>query len=1054
MFRVGSTNDHLGIDPACVRQALRDWSSLKCLGENPAAKTELVSQHQEKSGYSDTCAGRGLALREVLQEALAALQPEPAAPVLEDKRWRPYLILSEQFQKGRSPDWLCEQFHISRATYYLEQQRALEMLTGVLQSRQEKAAAEQAQRRPTLWDFRPASHAQVFMAPPRAAQPLLGREELIDTLKRSLFDRRAARAAALHGLPGSGKTSLAVELAYDPAVRKEFADGVLWAGLGQHPNLTALMGAWAAELGIPADAAASRSGLEERAAMIRAAIGLRRFLIVIDDAWQIDAAFGLKAGGPNCAYLLTTRHASLAVEFAGTRAFRIEELGREDGMALLKWFAPAAFAANPQAAEDLVVSVGALPLALVLMGSYLQVQSAHDQPRRIQQALEFLRQRQAYYQLQRSQSPLEAHPGLPPGEPESLQAVIGLSEAALPPGAQQVFHGLALFPSKPNTFSEQAALAVCACSTADLDTLVDSGLLEPVLDDRYRMHQAISDYARQKAPGAEAVKRMVNFYLAWAAAAPNSLAKLDLEISNIAESCRLAFQQGIHAEAIRLVTVFFAFLEVRGLYDLAGSLLEDALSAAASRDDLETQADILLKMGDIEVRRGQFCSASSHLEQAVSISHEKGLREMEARGVFHLGMAKLYAGEISLGFAVLNQALALARQVEDALLQCFDLNGLGFACQETAQFGAARAYLKEALDLAQNEHLPRGLGWAHQNRCMLEIQSGQYELARDDSRACVQVYQAIGDRRGTAWQMYHEGRIDRHWGDYDSAALRFETALRQLEELGDGMGEGFCLHNLGLLKAERGEWLSAWEDYRNAQRIFESIGCQSGIAQCLHSLALLQRKSGSPRAAIPLLERAMEMREQISFRRGVGVSLGIYALCLYESGRLIPAFECAERAVALFRRLEIPANLASALVYWGRMQMECGNPVEAASVFKEALQVRLEIHQPHLLLEPQAGLAASALLQGRRELAWQACEDAWLTFNKLQAGGLQVMDHPGWVCLHLGKTMRALGFVERAQAVWQWGKKAIREQAERLPPDADAATYLKKNVENRVLLAL
>ena len=39
-----------------------------------------------------------------------------------------------------------EQLHISRATYYLEQQRALETLTGILQAWQERASGCGAHR--------------------------------------------------------------------------------------------------------------------------------------------------------------------------------------------------------------------------------------------------------------------------------------------------------------------------------------------------------------------------------------------------------------------------------------------------------------------------------------------------------------------------------------------------------------------------------------------------------------------------------------------------------------------------------------------------------------------------------------------------------------------------------------------------------------------------------------------------------------------------------------------------------------------------------------------
>src|SRR5947209_726564 len=68
-------------------------------------------------------------------------------------------------------------------------------------------------------------------------QPLVGRESLLDTLKQRLCAGKDVALLALHGLPGVGKTALAVALASDQNVREYFHDGILWAGLGPHPNL-------------------------------------------------------------------------------------------------------------------------------------------------------------------------------------------------------------------------------------------------------------------------------------------------------------------------------------------------------------------------------------------------------------------------------------------------------------------------------------------------------------------------------------------------------------------------------------------------------------------------------------------------------------------------------------------------------------------------------------------------------------------------------------------------------------------------------------------------
>src|SRR5689334_7919672 len=68
--------------------------------------------------------------------------------------------------------------------------------------------------------------------PPLSAGPdgLVGRDELLHRLKQQLCTGKSLALSALNGLPGVGKTALAVELVHDPDVRAHFHDGVLWSG--------------------------------------------------------------------------------------------------------------------------------------------------------------------------------------------------------------------------------------------------------------------------------------------------------------------------------------------------------------------------------------------------------------------------------------------------------------------------------------------------------------------------------------------------------------------------------------------------------------------------------------------------------------------------------------------------------------------------------------------------------------------------------------------------------------------------------------------------------
>src|SRR5260370_3040183 len=113
----------------------------------------------------------------------------------------------------------------------------------------------------------------------------------------------------------------------------------------------------------------------------------RRMLLVIDDAWTDQEALALHLGGDQCVHLLTTRLPQVALAFAPQEQLLIPELDAPTGVELLAHYVPALVKENPQAIDDLVSTVGGLPLALTLLGHYLAAQALSGQPHRLQTAL-------------------------------------------------------------------------------------------------------------------------------------------------------------------------------------------------------------------------------------------------------------------------------------------------------------------------------------------------------------------------------------------------------------------------------------------------------------------------------------------------------------------------------------------------------------------------------------------------------------------------------------------------------------------------------------------
>lgn len=390
---------------------------------------------------------------------------------------------------------------------------------------------------------------------------LVGRDTLLFDLRQELCSSQVLPLVGLYGLPGVGKTSVAVQLAHDPLIKKHFCDGVLWVSLGPSPTVLSSLARWGALLGVIPSHLQDSSSIDQWAEAIRFAIGNRKLLLVIDDAWDLAHALVFKVGGYNCACLLTTRFPHIALHMSTHNAHVVYELTEADGVALLERLAPGIVSYESQAVHDLVRSVGGLPLALTLMGKFLRAQAYNQQPRRIHSAVKRLLNARERLYLNEPYAPLDRHTSLLQGTILSLQSVIAVSDDLLSVVAQQSLRMLALFPPKPNSFMEEAALAVTLQDGDILDVLSDAGLLESRGPGRYTLHQTINDYARLHEPEPESYRRFVLYYISYMEHHEQDHPALEAESNNILAALRMASTERMHAELEQGVKYFNGFLE-------------------------------------------------------------------------------------------------------------------------------------------------------------------------------------------------------------------------------------------------------------------------------------------------------------------------------------------------------------------------------------------------------------------------------------------------------------------------------------------------------------
>ena len=138
---------------------------------------------------------RGRWLQRALRNAIERLRPAEAGPLLDDTRWRHYLIIAGEYETGDSRAELQQALALSASTYSRAKREALDRLAALLPS----AAA----------DLPPPAPPTASISPP----PPSVVSEHEPELERLAVRLRRDGLLVIHGPDGVGKTALAATLA-------------------------------------------------------------------------------------------------------------------------------------------------------------------------------------------------------------------------------------------------------------------------------------------------------------------------------------------------------------------------------------------------------------------------------------------------------------------------------------------------------------------------------------------------------------------------------------------------------------------------------------------------------------------------------------------------------------------------------------------------------------------------------------------------------------------------------------------------------------------------
>jgi tetratricopeptide (TPR) repeat protein/transcriptional regulator with XRE-family HTH domain len=775
-------------------------------------------------------------------------------------------------------------------------------------------------------------------------QHLLGRDALLAQAQEHLF---TPASTALYGLPGMGKTSLAVELSAHSEVRAHFRDGILWASLGPKPTVLNHLVRWARLLGVDPQDVEQTTSVEAWGRAVHTAIGARHFLLVIDDVWSVEDALDLYVGGVQSAHLLTTRLPQVAFAFANQNILPIPELEERDGVALLAHFVPRLVEQDDDAALDLVRTVGASPLALRLMGHYLASQAFTGQPRRLHAALALLRDAKKRLWITMPVSPGTRSPFLDVDTPLSLHAAIAVSDQQLSASAHAALCSLSVFPHKPNSFTEEAALAVSAQPIETLDTLWDAGLIESPAPSRYMLHQTIADYARTQEDVSAARQRFVRYMVQFIHTHVRAYECIEREMNTMLAAFNAAAEMQMDAELVQGVLACMPFLRVRGYYLLADHYLNRALLAASTRDDMSKQAAILRYLADVAEVRGEYEQAIGYCQQGLPLAQR--LEEVTLVSALYatLGLVTLYRGDYSQAQEYLEEGLQLARQLGEEESMCLLLRRLGDVALQQADFTSAENHYQGALELAQ--------------------QLGHQELT-------VPLLAALG-------------RVMQEQAKYVEAERYCLEGLRLARQQGHREPLGLLLNLAGTLAYQQGDREQAKSYYLEALALARSIGNRAHICHVLSNLGAVAADQGDYTEAEAYLNEGVGLARQLENRTELPFLLTNLGTLLGLQEQYEQANACFQESVQVAQQQKLLRRLSSAWKEWGNIHLKYQHLDEASAAFQQVLALVASGESiPDHAAQATYGLAQVAAARGDIPEAIRLGEESLKTLLSLGHG--------------------------------------------------------------------
>ncbi|WP_146174868.1 AfsR/SARP family transcriptional regulator [Umezawaea tangerina] len=573
--------------------------------------------------------------------------------------------------------------------------------------------------------------------------------------------------ALIDGMPGAGKTTVAVRLAYEVANR--YPDGQLFVNLrGFDPGGSAVEPAevlrgFLYALGAPGDRVPA--DLAEQTGLYRALLRDKRMLVVLDNARDVRQVLPLLPDSPHCLVIATSRNRLTdLVTDEGAHPFTLDPMPVPEARAMVALrLGVARSAREPEAVDRIVAMCGRLPLALAVVAA--RAATYPDVP------LSSIAK-----ELEDAQGSLDAF-GF--DDTSDLRAVFSWSYRTLTPGSARVFRMLALHWGPDISLAAGASLLGVPPreARAGLAELTRTRLMTEHKPGRYQFHDLVRAYALEL--GAEldsaderreAESRLLDHLL-------HSANNIHLLLRGPRPPVPLDDPlPGVTPETAR------DYDDALAWFGAERHVVESSVATAITHGAPAKACQLALTMQQFYQRHGLHHSWSVVMELGLKAAREAGDRYGEVRAQRSLAGAYYYLADNQRALALLREAEPLIEELgwdsERPYVQRNIADVLSYTGPSgIADYPTALEYYQNALEghrAMANDH---GMALSIEGIGECKLRLGQPEAAIALLTRSAALYREIGDRNGTASSFATLGEAHLVLGRPEIAATHLMAAL-------------------------------------------------------------------------------------------------------------------------------------------------------------------------------------------------------------------------------------------------------------------------------------